>query len=447
MEERNDLPKNQKFGKLKRRPISHASTEKREGDSHIIHESIHSDITPKTDPPGSNPKKHMGEMPESKSLESPPIAQAASKNTDQPPRKPKIKKQGEGRQPAKHKKTGETLRDWLMITIGLVLIVFAALNLFKANPISMLRQMRATPPVDQAGFAPIFIPRTSAVEVHPEEVSASPFIPDRIVIDQIGLDAPVKIAQFINVTVDDQEATQFLVPEEFAAGWHEGSAPLGVPGNTVISGHHNAYGEVFKDLVDLESGDRVTMLSGTNVFEYVIINKMILSEKNEPLEVRVENARWILTSDDERLTLVTCWPQNSNTHRLILVAIPLKSENLSPTVEPTRAPGISRFQNTPALVEFSGPMSIPTADRQPQQFSILNTGRFSVNIRETPGTKGEIIGSLRSGHSAIGLERTTLGDWILIKTDEVSGWVSAELVEARTPIEILPTTRPSTSTP
>jgi len=38
----------------------------------------------------------------------------------------------------------------------------------------------------------------------------------------------------------------------------------------------------------------------------------------------LQNARWIMASSDERLTLVTCWPAYSNTHRLILVAKPIQ---------------------------------------------------------------------------------------------------------------------------
>jgi len=49
---------------------------------------------------------------------------------------------------------------------------------------------------------------------------------------------------------------------------------------------------------------------------------MILEERDAPVEQRLENARWLARSEDERLTLITCWPPESNTHRLIIVAIP-----------------------------------------------------------------------------------------------------------------------------
>ena len=42
--------------------------------------------------------------------------------------------------------------------------------------------------------------------------------------------------------------------------------------------------------------------------------------------VRRANAQWIAPTDDERLTLVTCWPYISNTHRLIIVAKPVSND-------------------------------------------------------------------------------------------------------------------------
>jgi hypothetical protein len=101
----------------------------------------------------------------------------------------------------------------------------------------------------------------------------------------------------------------------------------------------------------------------------------------------------------------------------------------------------------PVLSDFMGGELIPTTGNRPAKFSVINTGRFSVNIRELPDMKGEIIGSLKSNHTAAGLGRTALGDWVLIKTDETSGWVSADLVEIRVPIEFLPTMLPTITSP
>ncbi len=63
-------------------------------------------------------------------------------------------------------------------------------------------------------------------------------------------------------------------------------------------------------------------------FVYQVTERLILPERDQPVEVRLENARWIGPSEDERLTLITCWPEDSNTHRLIVVAEPLSVDRI-----------------------------------------------------------------------------------------------------------------------
>jgi LPXTG-site transpeptidase (sortase) family protein len=348
-------------------------------------------------------------------------------------------------------------RDWILIILGAILIIFAALNLINFNPYSIIENMNVTPAVDQQGFAPIFIPAEAADQDETLQQTVSPSIPERLIIDKIGLDAPVELARSMEVNVDGQAAIQFLVPEEFAAGWHEHSAPLGVIGNTVLSGHHNAFGEVFKELVDLEVGDTFILTSGANQFSYIIANKMILPEKDQPLSVRLENGRWILPSKDERVTLVTCWPARSNTHRLILVAVPASGQGQAgeriPTITPTQpirlttpAAALLTYKTaTPVPVHLTTPVvsllsaDTPTPEPQNASFKVRNTGQFSVNIRETPDIKGKIIESFKAGDQANGLGRTSDSTWIFIEYKEIKGWVSAELVEISLPTDSLPT--------
>lgn len=157
----------------------------------------------------------------------------------------------------------------------------------------------------------------------PTLTPAAPAIPDRIVIPAISLDAPVLFATSQRIRLGGNDYYQWVAPDTFAAGWHTNSAYLGQPGNTVLSGHHNILGKVFERLVDLNQGDVIQVLSGERVFNYMVSNKMILPEKTVSVEQRLENARWISHSDDERLTLITCWPADNNTHRLIIVAAPV----------------------------------------------------------------------------------------------------------------------------
>lgn len=149
-----------------------------------------------------------------------------------------------------------------------------------------------------------------------------PLIPEKIEIPVIDLVAPVLIAEFNFTDLEGETFGQWIPPNEYAAAWHPDSALLGKNGNTVINGHHNEFGKVFGKLVDVESGDIVYVYAKGKKYSFVIANKMIVEERGQPLEIRMQNAEWLGKTDDERLTLVTCWPEKSNTHRLILVARP-----------------------------------------------------------------------------------------------------------------------------
>jgi LPXTG-site transpeptidase (sortase) family protein len=147
-------------------------------------------------------------------------------------------------------------------------------------------------------------------------------IPERIVIPAIELDAPIVYAKSKELDYQGQSYNQWLAPNSFAAGWHFTSVRLGQVGNLVLDGHHNVFGKVFGRLYQLQEGDLIRIYSGSFYMKFVVTNKLILPEKNTSLATRLDNARWILPTTDQRLTLVTCWPQDSNTHRLVIAASP-----------------------------------------------------------------------------------------------------------------------------
>jgi sortase A len=86
--------------------------------------------------------------------------------------------------------------------------------------------------------------------------------------------------------------------------------------------HFNILGEGFRYLVDVQVGDQVMLYVGERGYPYVIEQKMVLPDRDMPLEKRQENARWIEAFPDERLTMVTCWPYTGNSHRVIVIAKP-----------------------------------------------------------------------------------------------------------------------------
>lgn len=148
-------------------------------------------------------------------------------------------------------------------------------------------------------------------------------IPTRLIIPSIQLDTPVVPTKAKQTRIGGEVYEQWQAPNKFAVGWYTGSAVLGQTGNTVLVGHHNVDGKVFENLHKLQPGDEIVLIGGTVGYRYQVVNVMILPERNVDVQTRLENARWILPSEDERITLVTCWPAWTNTHRLVVVAQPV----------------------------------------------------------------------------------------------------------------------------
>jgi sortase A len=150
-------------------------------------------------------------------------------------------------------------------------------------------------------------------------------MPDRMEIASIELEANVIPIGYEKLQFEGEIYDQWLAPNYRAVGWHETSAGLGAPGNTVLNGHHNVYGEVFRDLYRVQVGDEIDVFSGEDQFTYVVVYTGVLPERNQPLEVRLANAEWIQPTEDERITIITCWPYESNTHRVVVVAVPVRN--------------------------------------------------------------------------------------------------------------------------
>jgi LPXTG-site transpeptidase (sortase) family protein len=145
--------------------------------------------------------------------------------------------------------------------------------------------------------------------------------PDRIYALHVGLDTTIEPVGFTLRTIDDYQMRIYDVAQ-YAAGWHTNSSLPGWKGNTILSGHHNAWGRVFRPALELEPGDFVFVEVDDVTYSYLVVIKEILPELTA--EQRRENGRWIAQTEDERLTLVTCYPPDGNTHRVVIVAIPAK---------------------------------------------------------------------------------------------------------------------------
>ncbi len=205
--------------------------------------------------------------------------------------------------------------------VDAILPTRAAVATLPENTVPLLPESPAQTEQSEEAYPDYFVSAETAVQ------HTTIGEPTRIIIPAINLDAPVQEIGLEQFQSNGQTYYQWQVPNGYIAGWHNNSARLGQPGNTVLNGHHNIYGEVFRDLVDLEEGDEIILEDSEQQYIYQITTTQILAERDQPMSVRIENAAWIAPTDDERITLITCWPYTDNSHRLVVVAKPIKTKS------------------------------------------------------------------------------------------------------------------------
>ncbi len=106
-------------------------------------------------------------------------------------------------------------------------------------------------------------------------------------------------------------------------GWAISSAlPGDRSGNVILFGHNNIDSSVFQRLAELQPGDRIYLDTGDYHWIYQVSQVDIL-----PVETKAEDmaayVQYFKTSRVPRLTLVSCWPPVSNTHRVFVIANPV----------------------------------------------------------------------------------------------------------------------------
>jgi len=120
----------------------------------------------------------------------------------------------------------------------------------------------------------------------------------QIQIPSINVDAPV-------VQGDEWEQLKKGVAQ------HAGSADPGQPGNMVLSAHDDIYGEIFRHLDQMTTGDQIIVYSAQHSFTYIVTNIEIV----EPTDVEV-----MAPTPGATVTLISCYPYMVDNKRIIVQA-------------------------------------------------------------------------------------------------------------------------------
>ncbi len=233
-------------------------------------------------------------------------------------------------------------RSWAGTMAALVIaVLFSVASVSCAGQKQQTEEMPSPTPVVRAArptFTPTPLreptaPATATPTALQEAVSPEPTAtpnspPVRLVIPALGIDTPVVEVAWQIVGQGDQRRSEWQTAEN-AAGHHVNSANPGQSGNVVISGHHNTKGKVFEQIsrdVDrreprLKPGSEIYVYAADgHRYVYEVEQVLLLPEVGASGEERRQNARWMAPTDQPTLTLITCWPMWTNTHRVIVRA-------------------------------------------------------------------------------------------------------------------------------
>ena len=135
-----------------------------------------------------------------------------------------------------------------------------------------------------------------------ESVQPSP-IPDlsgeqivRIRIPSIEVDAPI-------IQGDDWESLKKGV------GLNSYSAKAGKPGNIILSGHNDIFGQVFRNLDQLKTGEEIIILTEKMTYTYNVQGTQIV----QPTQVDV-----LAQTSNATITLISCYPYLVDNQRIIV---------------------------------------------------------------------------------------------------------------------------------
>ncbi|MBN2046892.1 MAG: class D sortase [Anaerolineaceae bacterium] len=120
----------------------------------------------------------------------------------------------------------------------------------------------------------------------------------RLQIPSIDIDAPI-------VQGDGWEQLKKGVAQ------HLNSSLPGQKNNLILSAHNDIFGEIFRDLDQLENGDIIRVFTSQTTYEYVVFQTQIV----EPTQVEV-----MKQTNDAIVTLISCYPYRVDNQRIVVTA-------------------------------------------------------------------------------------------------------------------------------
>ena len=193
----------------------------------------------------------------------------------------------------------------VLITLGVVVLLFGAYDLFATGVYTAAEQNRLTGSLERQWSQPdpVGVPQT------PTEPRVEPAIGTGVAVLLI----PALGSDYSKVVVEGVGREDL----KRGPGHYPGTAMPGEVGNLVISGHRTTYGAPFSRLDELQAGDPVVVETRDSWFVYAVTTHQIVRPDQVEVTFAVPGDE-AATPTRAVLTMITCNPRYSARQRLVV---------------------------------------------------------------------------------------------------------------------------------
>ena len=214
----------------------------------------------------------------------------------------------------------------LLVSLGMALGCFLVLRLARE---SMEQRVAQDPNYLLIGSTPVFeLP--AATPIPTRTVTPVPTVPTptpvplpaiRLSIPTIDLN--LNIEEIVPTAKTSRGETKAVWdPPAFAVGHYNTSGYPEGGRNIVLIGHNNTQGEVFRYLDRLDPGHEIILFTERGEFHYQVQKKFMIPYLGVEKEGDAKLQSYAAPQDKEMVTLISCWPYATNSHRIVIVAVP-----------------------------------------------------------------------------------------------------------------------------
>jgi sortase A len=196
--------------------------------------------------------------------------------------------------------------------------VLASLSLPPSNNSGVEAASPAETPNTPAGDVP-----QAANAVQSAFSTTNTLPPIRIVIAKIDVNARVQESEIETWSnAQGQIGLRWADPGR-AVGHLSGTGMPGQADNMVFTGHNNWLGEVFRRLPELKRGDEIIVYTDQAEHRYQVDERWIVPYRRDPERGHARLKGYVAQTEDERLTLISCYPYVTNADRIVVIARPV----------------------------------------------------------------------------------------------------------------------------